>query len=196
MSTLIFQKQSSLLEKTHNVFVKDNFTLTVITDFTRLKNFSCSDDDLNDFFLNEAKDYKDQLLAETYALTSTDNKKDIISLISLNNDALKLQTNNQKRIIPNPKRKKSYPSVLISRLGVNKKYADNGIGSYLLTMVKEIFLTNNRTGCRFITVEAYNKERVRNFYEINGFKYLLKEEDMTKKMETVPMYFDLKILHQ
>jgi hypothetical protein len=55
--------------------------------------------------------------------------------------------------------------------------------------LKDLFVTNNRTGCRFITVDAY-KDSLK-FYEKNGFKYLTTTDI---NADTRLMFFDLKQL--
>ena len=62
-----------------------------------------------------------------------------------------------------------------------------GIGSYLIWALKMLFLTDNRTGCRFITVDAYNKSAVTEFYEKNDFEFLTEDD---KKEKTRSMYSD------
>jgi len=58
----------------------------------------------------------------------------------------------------------------------------------------------NRTACRFLTVDAYNNEKTLKYYENNGFKYLFSTElqekqyigmPEDKKLRTRLMYFDL-----
>lgn len=52
------------------------------------------------------------------------------------------------------------------------------IGSHTLNMIKKLFVTENRTGCRFITVDAYNNEEVLQFYQKNEFQFFYdKDED-------------------
>ena len=60
---------------------------------------------------------------------------------------------------------------------------------------------DNKTGCRFIVVDAYNKQRVLSYYANNGFKFLFKTEedeklyyevDANSDIHTRLMYFDLK----
>lgn len=59
---------------------------------------------------------------------------------------------------------------------------------------------DNKTGCRFLVVDAYNDHRTLKFYEKNGFKFLHKNEDEEKQyflvkdnvITTRLMYFDLK----
>ena len=58
-----------------------------------------------------------------------------------------------------------------------------------MNLAKQFFTTENRTGCRLITVDAYNRPDVVTFYEKNGFRFLT-SDDADK--ETRIMYFDLK----
>lgn len=60
---------------------------------------------------------------------------------------------------------------------------------------------DNKTGCRFLVVDAYNNFKTLNFYERNGFKFLYKDDEEEKSfyhindsvIATRLMYFDLKI---
>lgn len=93
-----------------------------------------------------------------------------------------------KKNVPHPKRYSSFPAVKIGRLGVRKEYQAQQFGSALMNMVKEFFLTRNRTGCRFITVDAYNREPVTAFYTKNGFQFLTSQDEQD---ETRIMFYDL-----
>ena len=76
------------------------------------------------------------------------------------------------------------PCRLIGRLGVNKSFQGKGlkIGRQVVNFIKLWFLDdNNKTGCRFLVVDAYNKPEVLSFYEQNGFKYLYATEDDEKE---------------
>lgn len=63
------------------------------------------------------------------------------------------------------------------------------IGSMLLDFIKNYFVADNKTGCRFITVDAYSEAIP--FYLKNGF-VPLNEEDMEEP--TRLLYFDLNDL--
>ena len=71
---------------------------------------------------------------------------------------------------------------------MNGKYRNNGIGSDILDFVKDLFITDNRTGCSFVTVDAL-REAI-PFYQKNGFKYLDKTAIETES-DTCLMYYDL-----
>ena len=94
-----------------------------------------------------------------------------------------------RKIFPFPKwRHSSYPAVKVGRLGVVRQYQRSDIGTSLINLTKNFFLSQNRTGCRFLTVDAYNEEPQIKFYLKNGFQFLW-DEDRDDK--TRIMYFDL-----
>lgn len=155
-----------------------------------IKSFDCGDEDLNDFLVNSAKFYSEQLLAITNIL---ENDTETIAFFSLLNDKVTIEQvsssrewNRFRKKFPNTKRISSYPAMKIGRFGVNNNYKGNGIGRDIIGYLKKLFVTNNRTGCRFITVDAYSQSL--KFYEKCGFKYLTEDD---KGEDTRLMYFDL-----
>ena len=106
--------------------------------------------------------------------------------------------------IPREKRMRRYPAVLIGRLGINVDFRHQGIGSELLDFIKSWFIDEeNKTGCRFLIVDAYNCMVPLDFYQKNEFLFLFSTEqqeaenlgyDMTKSLHTRLMYYDLKKL--
>lgn len=96
---------------------------------------------------------------------------------------------------------KRFPAVLIGRLGTNKIFAGRGYGSAIMDFIKVLFRTNNRTGCRFLIVDAMNNPRTLHYYEKNGFRFLIDDERLEAKymgigvgrlpLNTRLMYFDL-----
>lgn len=58
--------------------------------------------------------------------------------------------------------------------------------------IKMYFLDDNKTGCRYLTVDAH-KDAV-NFYIKNGFKTLLEEADTDSVESTSLMFYDLMTL--
>lgn len=141
--------------------------------------------------MNEAKDYLQKLLAVTY-IVEHDGK--IVAFFSVSNDKISVtdfpSNRRFKRIIaslmPTSKQHKSYPAVKVGRLGVHKDYQRTGFGCQLLDYIKGMFIQNNKTGCQYITVDAYNQSL--KFYEKNKFKYFT-DEDAGK--DTRQMYFSL-----
>lgn len=170
-------------------------------------NFECENDDLNDFFLNDCIKYSKELLGKSYCFTLDEDESKIVCAFTISNDSIKVNTlpNSRKRVvikaIPRPKQFKSYPAVLIGRLGVNKKFGRQGIGTELMDFIKSWFIDkDNKTGCRFIVVDSYNTENAINYYLKNNFVFLFSSEEQEKehlglsisdKLKTRLMFFDL-----
>lgn len=170
--------------------------------------FSCNDTDLDDFFANDALHYDSEMLGKTYAWVDKSDYKHILGMITLANDSVKLKLmtkaaiNRVQRGVTNAKRGINYPAVLIGRLGVSKDSKGHGIGTQIINFVKDWFRsTDNKTGCRFIVVDAYNNEKTIKFYKDNEFKLLYSSEQEERdflelsdeeKLETRFMFFDLK----
>ena len=74
----------------------------------------------------------------------------------------------------------------IGRLAVNNTYKGKEIGTLILDFLKSLFVNNNRTGCKFIALDAYRGSL--KFYEKNDFKYLTNEDEFE---ETRLMFFNL-----
>lgn len=177
----------------------------------KLPAFDCGDEDLNAFFQEDAFNYDAQLLGRSYCFLSA-LEGDIAAVFTLSNSAIRVAElpNNAKRrlvkLIPWVKQGRNYPAVLIGRLGVSRKYRNQKIGSQIIDFIKAWFLSNhNKTGCRFVVVDAYNKEDVLHFYSNanNKFSFLFKEESQEKLYNSIPadenlktrqMYFDLATL--
>jgi GNAT superfamily N-acetyltransferase len=134
------------------------------------------------------------LLAVTYVI---ENDEDTIAFFSLSNDKIAQDTDNKatwrrlKKKFPRAKHRSDYPAVKIGRLGVSGKYSNQGIGTEILDFIKNMFITNNRTGCCFITVDAYRQSE--GFYQKNGFKRLNPNEKL-KGDDTILMYYSLQEL--
>ena len=160
-----------------NRFETDKFTLCKLDkedDFCcdEVRCFDCGDKDLNEFFREDALKYKKALLSETYYFQPREaTEKDLlipVAFISFLNDSVQITREERKtgkkglwkylkQAIPHPKRNyTSFPAVKIVRLAVCTSQQRKDFGTSLLNMTKSLFLTDNRTGCRFLTVDAYN----------------------------------------
>lgn len=175
-----------------------------------LPTIDCGDNDLNDFFNNEAILYSKALLGKTYVWITNEDPQRVVGAFTVSNDSIKSKllpktaVNRINRPIDNNKRNRTYPAVLIGRLGVNKSYQGKHqhIGSQIVEFLKVWFADeDNKTGCRFLLVDAYNNEAVLNFYHYCGFKFLypsdVEEKDFyginsNEKLKTRMMYYDLK----
>jgi GNAT superfamily N-acetyltransferase len=158
----------------------------------KIKNFDCGDSDLNEFFYQDALNYTEQLLAVTYVVET---KFKTIGFFSVANDKIQISENKSiwnrlNRNIQNVKRRQAYPAVKLGRLGIDKEWQSQNVGTELLGYIKEFFLQNNKTGCRFITVDAYNNPVTTGFYQKNGFVFFLTQDVWEK---TRLMFYDLML---
>ena len=149
--------------------------------------FDCGDSDLTEFFLKDAIPHKKELIGVTYFFYD-DSRKLAVSFFTVSNDAVRTDT--FKEDLPEGKKYSFYPAVKIGRFGVNKEFQGQGIGTQMMDYIKWFFVSTNKTGCRFLTVDAYNKLEILEFYgERNGFTFL-SEKDANKRTRT--MKYDLK----
>ena len=171
---------------------REDFDLLDLTPDSNLELFKCAEGDLNEFLIDEAKDYQTEMLAKTYLLIHRESG-DIAAYNSLLNDVIRLNEteksvrNRINRKIPFSKQRNHYPAVKVGRLAVSEKYIGQGVGRLMLDSVKFIFTHGNRTGCRFITVDAL--ATATGFYELNKFRFFTEKY---KDDDTRLMYFDLK----
>lgn len=172
-----------------------------VSDFIKLTEdhqilpFDCGDKpedkDLNNFLLSDAKGYYVKLLAVTY-LIEADGVTSAFFCVS--NDSISIEKADSKtqwqklfkKRMPENKRFDSYPAVKIGRLATHRDYQGSGLGTGLLDFIKGWFISNNRTGCMYITVDAYRQSL--KFYEKNDFLYLSKRDENAK---TRLMYYNL-----
>lgn len=187
----------------------DQCSISILNDTTinTCDKFDCGNDDLNDFFYNESHLYSEQLLGKSYCFRLDDSPNTIICAFTVSNDSVRvnlLPNSRGKKInkdIPYSKQMSRYPAVLIGRLGININYKRHGIGTDLMTFIKSWFIdTANKTGCRFLVVDAYNEEAPIRYYQKNGFKFIYSTEQqeienngylIDGKLKTRLMYFDL-----
>lgn len=198
-------------------FLLDNCTLKIydIEVINSCEPFDCDNSDLNDFFRNDAVNYYSELLGKNYCFTLDDNPAIIVCAFTIANDSIKtflLPNARKKKVIkdiPRQKQMKSYPAVLIGRLGVNKNYRfikgeRDRTGKQLMDFIKSWFIDGaNKTGCRFIVVDSYNTPGPLKYYSDNGFVPLFSTEEQEKEftgldavsiLETRLMFYDLILL--
>ncbi len=161
-----------------------------------ISDFNCGDEDLNDFLLNESSLYSDALLSVTYVVEHK-LTNEVYAYFSLSNDKIsisdfesKTEFNRfRKHKFVNEKRLRSYPAIKIGRLAIGKSAQQKSIGTYLLEFIEDYFMIDNKSGCRFVTVDAYVDAIP--FYIKNNYQFL-NNDDEDKK--TRVMYFDLASL--
>lgn len=174
--------------------------------------FRCGDEELDSFFEEHVFLYEKELLCKAYCWINKSNDKEIIAIATFSYDSIKSYTldnssrNALQRKIPQRKRHRSYPAMLIGRLGVSRVYQGKGlnIGSQVMDVVKILCANEEGMGiCRYLLVDAYNTEPTLHFYIKNGFKPLYKTEESEREMFEISheeairsriMYFDLKLI--
>lgn len=70
-----------------------------------------------------------------------------------------------------------------------------------MSRIKDWFIDkDNKTGCRYLVVDAYNKPEACEYYQRNGFNYMFSSEEQEKQyrnieteaaLQTRLMFFDL-----
>lgn len=171
--------------------------------------FSCSNEDLDEFFTKDATIYQKKLLGKTYFFCLKDNPNIIVCAFTLSNDSIritnKFDTESKGLFLESTglaeKNLRRYPAVLIGRLGTNKNFLGKGIGSAVMDFIKSWFRIDNKTGCRFLIVDAYNNPDTIRYYIKNKFQFLIDDERLEAKfmgigvgrlpLNTRLMYFDL-----
>lgn len=159
----------------------------------QLANFDCGDDDINEFFKQDALDYQREQMANTYVFHSSMKP---IAFFGILNDCLHdkgyvsstWNRFHRKRKIPNSKRIKQYPAIKVGRLGVTKEYQGAGIAYERMDFIKGFSLLEHKPACRLLLLDAYNREKQIKYYERNGFIFL---DDTSIGDKTRLMYFDL-----
>lgn len=188
-------------------YLSENCYLSTLKDNNEMDLFYCGDRDLDDFFHNDSIAYINQLLGKTYLYRLKATPSNIVAAFTVSNASIRvddLPNSRKKKLehdIPHRKSCRNYPAVLIGRLGVNRNFQFKHLGSEILTFLKYWFVEpNNKTGCRFLLVDAYNSERTIEFYQHNGFKLLFGSAQQeieyrrlkdSSSLSTRIMYFDL-----
>ena len=78
------------------------------------------------------------------------------------------------------------PAIKIGRFAIDKKYAGKGLGKFIFrnVLLSILYLSKNKVGLRFITVEAYASAF--NFYvEKNNFSYRKSDAKFVKKLDKI-----------
>ena len=176
------------------------------------KGFTCKDEDITEFFAHDYADYAYQLLGKSYCFVKPETSE-IICAFTVANSSVKVDSlpsnlrNKLNRKIPNAKRRPQYPAVLVGQLAVSDLFSGHHVGDELLDFIKSWFIDPlNKTGCRYVIVDAVNHPKVFEYYQRNGFKFLFSsdKEEWTflhnkgleftipvEPMKTRLMYFDL-----
>lgn len=171
--------------------------------------FSCGAEDLDEFLLKDALLYEKGLMGKTYCWLLNDDNSKIVGFVTLANAGIQTthMHNNPKRHlnknIPYDKQGRTYPAVLIGRVAVAKDFqsSEYRVGTQIMDFVKDWFVAeDNKTGCRYVLVDAVNNPHTLAYYNRNGFKPLFPREADERtfyhirdeeSLKTRMFYFDL-----
>ena len=171
-------------------YIKENLHFEILTEVHDLSKFKCTSDDLTDFLRNDAlKQQKMNLNITQLAVCDGE----IIGFVSILTDVIKLNVLNNQDVIDEIKEElnligdnNEVPAIKIGRFAVDKKYAGKSLGKFIFrnVLLSILYLSKNKVGLRFITVEAYASAF--NFYvEKNNFSYRKSDAKLVKKLDKI-----------
>lgn len=147
------------------------------------KGFTCKDENITEFFTHDYADYAYQLLGKSYCFVKPETSE-IVCAFTVANSSVKVDSppsnlrNKLNRKIPNAKRRPQYPAVLVGQLAVSDLFCGHHVGDELLDFIKSWFIDPlNKTGCRYVIVDAVNHQKVFEYYQRNGFKFLFASDE-------------------
>ena len=185
--------------------LENDCEMLIISEEQGISNFDCGNADLNDFFNRDAVEYKRQMLSRTYFFRHKSSGK-VVCAFSFSAGSIKtadLPNSRRKKVkeyIPREKSLKSYPAILIGRLGVATEFGGQGAGSQLIDFIKEFCRVMFPDFVRFLLVDAYNEPAVVGFYQKNDFAAVFSTEEQEKEtyrqqpdeiLQTRYMFFDM-----
>jgi GNAT superfamily N-acetyltransferase len=151
-----------------------------------IADFDCGDDDLNDFFNRDALNYKRQMLSRTCFFRHIGSGATVCAF-SFSASSIKtadLPGSRRKKVkefVPREKSLKSYPAILIGRLGVAAEFGGHGAGSQLMEIIKDFCYNNYPDFVRFLLVDAYNNPAVIAFYQKNRFSPVFSTDEQERQ---------------
>ena len=179
--------------------------MLVLSEEQVISDFDCGNADLNDFFNREALEYKRQMLSRTYFLRHKISGA-VVCAFSFSASSIKTadlpgsRSKKVKEYVPREKSLKSYPGILIGRMGVASQFNGQGVGSQLIEVIKNFCLINFPDFVRYLFVDAYNEPAVVAFYQKNDFISVFSTEEQEKQsyrhppsepLQTRYMFYDM-----
>ena len=179
------------MAKEDNKIEPKDITIEKLDDKHSLSNFKSYEKELVNFLIEDALNNQKQKLSVTFLWFY---EKDLVGYLTLLNDKINLEGNLKEFFREKDIHYKSLPALKIGRLCVNDNFLRKGVGRlmvlFAIRQANEI--SENKSGCRFITLDAKRNEKREldsiHFYKKLGFK-MLKE----RIKGTTPMYLDLKL---
>ena len=177
----------------------------VLSEEQIISDFDCGNADLNDFFNRDAILYKQQMLSRTYFFRHIISGA-VVCAFSFSASSIKttdLPGSRRKKVkeyVPREKSLKSYPGILIGRMGVSMEFSGQGTGSQLIDIIKDFCFIRFPDFVRFLLVDAYNEPAVIGFYQKNDFVPVFSTEEQEKQsyqqppsepLQTRYMFYDM-----
>jgi GNAT superfamily N-acetyltransferase len=166
-------------------YLHQNFVFKLMTEevVSSCPLYSCSKDEhIDKFFHSEFMDYDRQMLGKSYCFVSRQEPR-IAAAFTVANSSVRVDNmpkskrNKLNRKIPFSKQRSQYPAVLIAQLAVFDDYRGRNLGEEVLNFIKSWFIDPlNKTGCRYIVVDAVNNPKVLQFYLDNGFDFIFSSD--------------------
>jgi len=159
--------------------------MIILSEEQIISGFDCGNADLNDFFNRDAVMYKREMLSRTYFLRHKVSGA-IVCAFSFSASSIKTaelpgsRRKKVKELVPREKSLKSYPGILIGRLGVSTEFSGQGAGSQLIDIIKDFCLIRFPDFVRYLLVDAYNDPSILGFYQKNDFKTVFSSEEQEK----------------
>jgi len=178
-------------EKTEKLKPED-IKIEIISNDYDIKSFKSYEKELVDFLIEDALENQQQRLSVTFLWF---HKEKLVSYLTLLNDKINLEGNLKEFFKEKGIHYKSLPALKIGRVCVDDRYLRRGLGRLMILSTIKIAngINKNKSGCRFITLDAKrNSDRKLDsihFYKKMGFK-ILKE----RRKGTTPMFLDLKLI--
>jgi len=149
---------------------------------------------LKSFLKNQAKDFQESMVAQTYVCIEIDEKGKedgrVIAYITLTCSEIDLRESYKLEDCAYANKYDSLPAVKIARLAVDSRFQKHGLGAILVDLTIAIAIDEiaPMIGCRFVVTDA--KQEALEFYKKQGFT-LLDTEGNQNASEPV-MFMDLK----
>jgi len=160
--------------------------LIILSEEQMITDFDCGNADLNEFFNHDALAYKRQMLSQTIFFRHRTSGV-MVCAFSFSASSIKtsdLPGSRRKKVkeyVPREKSLKSYPGILIGRLGVATEFNRQGAGSQLVDFIKDFCFANFSDFVRYLLVDAYNEPAIIGFYQKNKFIPVFSTEDQEKE---------------
>jgi len=185
--------------------LRDDCEMLLLSEEHYMADFDCGNADLNDFFNRDALQYKHQMLSRTYFFRHKVSGA-VVCAFSFSASSIKTadlpgsRRKKVKELVPREKSLKSYPGILIGRLGVATDFNGQGVGSQLIDIIKGFCLIRFPDFVRYLLVDAYNEPAVIGFYQKSDFALVFSTEEQEKEtyrqkpdetLQTRFMFYDM-----